>query len=145
MPNITKTEADAIIAEPKIISANLRWQPWHRGFRLNGLTGAAVVASNSQQILKLTGYIGRKNRSLTLLFKNQRIRGYCVKERHRNPDGQIINGPHKHSWEDVDEDNWTYVPTDVRSGDVNVELLDFLTECNVHLTSSYQPLLIPIV
>lgn len=138
MANITKAEADAIIAEPKVISANLRWQPWHRGFRLNGSTGAAVVALNSEQILKLSGYVGRKNRSFALLFKNQRIRGYCVKSRRRNPDGQIISGPHKHSWEDLDEDSWAYVPTDVRSGDVNIELLDFLTECNVELTSSYR-------
>jgi hypothetical protein len=45
-----------------------------------------------------------------------------------------LNGPHKHRWDDVDQDNWAYVPDDIRT-DVQPreKLLDFLAECNVRL------------
>ena len=134
MANITQTDADALIAEPKEITGGLVWRTRGVGYRLQDV----VVLTESGTMLRLTGYVGRKNRSFALLYRNTPIRRYTAHDQHKNPDGEIIRGPHKHIWDDAFEDRVAYVPDDIRIGDPNEELFDFLTECNVTIRSSYQ-------
>lgn len=95
---------------------------------------------DSDAVLSLRGYVGPKNRSLVLLYRNTPIRKYTVHDRHKNPaTGEIVLGPHKHTWDDNWEDRLVYVPDDITVGDPNQELLDFLNECNIQLGGSYSP------
>ena len=130
MADVTKIEAEAVLAEQNTLTANLNWRPHGRGFRLDS---AQVLALESGNLLRLTGYLGSSNRSFALLYKNLPIRKYTVHSSHRNPDGTVTRGPHKHTWDDVDEDRWTYVPDDITQGNPMQELLDFLKECNIQV------------
>lgn len=134
-PKITKIEADRVIAEQKIIGGNIRWARIGRAFRLDDIL---VLCTTSQEILKLRGYVGPRNRSFVLLWKNYPIRKWTVHSRGKLPDGTRIDGPHKHVWDDDLEDEWCYVPTDIRIGNPNEELIDFLRECNIELLGSYR-------
>ncbi len=124
-----------MIAEDKEITATLVWRRRGSGYRLQD---AVVLARESGTRLGLRGYVGRTNRGFSLLHKNTPIRKYTAHARHPNPDGTKIEGPHKHTWDTIFEDHIAYIPTDIRFGDANDELVDFLAECNVTLISTYQ-------
>ena len=131
---VTAAQADALIAEPKVIAANLAWRFTRGAYRLE----ATVLAEESQAILSLRGYVGIKNRSLALLYRNTPIRKYTVHDRHTDPKtGVRVAGPHKHFWDDVYQDNRVYIPDDIHAGNPNEELADFLRECNIALRSVY--------
>lgn len=133
---VTRAEADAIIQEPRVIGANLSWTSDRRSFTLE----ATVLAIDSGHLLKLRGYIGLKNHSFALLYKNIPIRMYTAHDRHRNPlTGEIVRVPHKHYWDDVWEDDLIEIPDDIRTGDPNTEFLDFLKECNITFHGAYSP------
>ena len=133
---VTAAEAVAIMEEPKIIAVNFTWRRQRRSYQLE----ATVMAMESQQTLRLCGYIGRKNRSFALLYQNTPIRKYTVHDRHRDPvTMEIIRQPHKHRWDDEWEDKRVYIPDDIRIGDPNIELIDFLKECNIELRGTYTP------
>lgn len=130
---ITKAEADALIAEPKVISANISWRAEQRWQRLEDV----AVLAESGEVLRLTGKVGPYNRSYVLLYKNQPIRKWTVHQRTQAPDGTVIEGPHKHAWDDELADEYAYVPEDIRIGDPFEELEDFLKECNIKLLGSF--------
>jgi len=132
---VTSAQANTILNEPKMIGANLVWKVQRGSYRLE----ATVLATISGEILSLRGTVGPKNRSFALLWKNTPIRKYTVHERHRDPvTKQSITGPHKHTWDDLWEDQRAYVPKDIRIGDPNEELMDFLAECAITLRGTYQ-------
>lgn len=132
---ITQAEADALVAEPKVISANITWRPHQRGYKIDS---AAVLTEDTEKVLRLTGWIGPYNRSFVLLFNNYPIRKWTVHRRTKAPDGTTIEGPHKHAWDDDLQDEYAYVPTDIRIGSANEEFEDFLKECNITLLSGIQ-------
>lgn len=130
---VTAAEATAILEEPKVIGVNVRWRQDGRTHKLE-----ATVLSESGETLKLYGFIGKKNRSFALLYRNTPIRKYTVHDRHTDPvTGQRVIGPHKHTWDDVWRDQRVYLPEDIRVGDVNDEFKDFLAECNIQLRGAY--------
>lgn len=132
---VTAAEADKILAEDKVIGVNLAWKVDPRGYRLE----AKVLSLDSGEALSLRGYVGSRNRSVVLLYKNTPIRKYTVHAQHKNKrTGEVIRGPHKHTWDDEWEDELVYVPNDIRIGDPNHELLDFLQECRIRLTGTYK-------
>ena len=131
---VTAAEAEIVLAESKVIAVNLAWQFQRGGYRLE----ATTLAEDSGEILKLRGYVGRKNRSFVLLYKNTPIRKYTVHDRHTDPKtGERVTDPHKHFWDDEYEDNRVYIPDDIRIGNPNYELADFLQECNISLRGAY--------
>ncbi len=133
---VTESEATRVLEEPKVIGANLSWQHHGETHRLE----ATVLCTESQEVLKLRGFVGRTNRSFVLLHRNTPIRKYTVHAFHRDPvTGIRTTGPHKHFWDDEWEDKRVYVPRDIRIGNPHVELLDFLRECNIELQRAYTP------
>jgi hypothetical protein len=125
---ISKAQADALIDEPKLISANLVWRSWGRGRRAE----VAVLGTQSGALLRLNCWLGPyDNRSFALLHNNQPIRKWTVHARTKAPDDGPIYGPHKHTWDDELGDEYTYVPDDIRVGDAEEEFEDFLAECNI--------------
>ena len=135
---VTAAEADRVIAEDKVIDANLDWRVERntQAFRLQ----VDVICRTSGELLSLRGYVGDPNRSFALLYRNSPIRKYTVHnyQPHREPlTGQVFREPHKHYWHDEHEDNVAYIPDDIRIGDPNEEILDFLRECNISVRGSY--------
>lgn len=132
---VTESQAQTIIAEPKVIAVNLTWQHTRRAYLLK----AAVLLENSGELLSVRGYIGTQNRSFALLYRNTPIRKYTVHPWHIDPvTKERVTDPHKHTWDDMYQDRRVYLPSDIRIGDPNDELLDFLQECNITLRGSYQ-------
>ena len=123
-----------MLAEPKVIAANLMWMSDHRAYRLE----ATVLAEESGELLKLRGYVGRSNRSFVLLYRNTPIRKYTVHWLHIDYEtGEKTAEPHKHTWDEINQDRKVYLPDDIRIGNANHELIDFLRECNITLRGAY--------
>jgi len=135
----TTLEIATLLAEEKVITANLRWRPWGRGWRLE----ATVLALTSRKTLELRGFVGPANRSYALLLNSIDIRHLCLSPnaRHTNRDGQRFDGLHKHRYDEAAGDSIdAYLPADItKPGDVNAEFLDFITECKIRLEGAYQP------
>ena len=145
---VTEAEAEAILAEEKVITKNLRWVSRGPRLELDAAVGIIRPPDDPDEPekpaapLRLVGFIGKTNRSFALLYQNLPIRKYTVHDHHTNPKtGEVVYGPHKHTWDDDWEDGLVYVPADIRSGDVNEELIGFLNECNIRLEGAYQPLM----
>ena len=135
----TDQEAAELLDEPKVIAVNISWTHDGRRHRLE----AAVLAEHSGRLLRLIGNAGIRNRSFGLLYNNTPIRLWCYNyHRRTNPDGEVIQGPHKHRYDEDADVIWAYVPDDMRPGDVNREFRDFLNECNVRLQGTYGSLTI---
>ena len=131
---VTAAEAERLVASVKVIAANMMWQFQRGGYRIE----ATVLVEDSAEVLRFVGYVGRKNRSFTLLYRSTPIRKFTVHDRHTDPKtGKRTTGPHKHLWDEKYEDNRVYIPDDIRNGDPNEELIDFLAECNIDLRASY--------
>ena len=131
---VTGAQADAMLAEPKVIAANLLWRFDRRAYQLE----ATVLAEESGELLKLRGYVGRRNRSFVLLYRNAPIRKYTVHRLHIDHEtGEKTTEPHKHTWDEINQDRKIYLPNDIRIGNVNHELVDFLQECNIQLRGGY--------
>ena len=131
---ITEAEANRLLEEDKVIWANLSWRIDGEIFRLE----AKVLCLESEEILSLRGTVGKKNRSFVLLYQNTPIRKYTVHAFHRDPvTRERVTQPHKHWWDDEWEDRRVYIPNDIRIGNPNDELVDFLQECNISLRGNY--------
>ena len=99
---------------------------------------ATVLAEESSELLKLRGYVGRSNRSFVLLYRNTPIRKYTVHPVHIDHEtGERTTEPHKHTWDEVNQDRKVYLPNDIRIGNANHELIDFLQECNITRRGAY--------
>ena len=128
-----------MVTEKKIIYGNITWRSPDRRGRTHKFT-VRVESLDSGEILKLEGYIGRKNRSFALLYDNTPIRKFTVHndQPHSDPaTGDVFIQPHKHFWDDIWNDRRAYIPDDIRIGNPNDELIDFLAECNVELRGIY--------
>lgn len=135
---VTAAEAAKVLAEDKVIDANLDWR-FDRNLQAFCLQ-VDVICRTSGELLSLRGYVGDPNRSFALLYRNSPIRKYTVhnNQKHRDPlTGQVFREPHKHYWHDEYEGNVAYIPNDIRIGDPNEEILDFLRECNISVRGSY--------
>jgi hypothetical protein len=131
---VTEAEAQRILAEAKVIVGDLGWRAVAGSYRLE----AVVVSEDTEEALSLRGYVGTQNRSFALLFRDTPIRKFTVHPWHIDPVArQRVTDPHKHTWDDIYQDRRVYLPTDIRIGDPNDEILDFLRECNISLIGRY--------
>jgi hypothetical protein len=139
---LTKEEADSVIAAQKVISANVSWHQRPSGVGRRFTLEASVLEPSTNILLKLYGRVGKKNYSFSLLYGGDVIRKYTVHDRHHNPDCTWIEKPHKHLWDDINEDGYAYIPTDIDTSDIHKAFTDFLKECNITLTGTYSPFLV---
>lgn len=131
---VTEAEAQRILAETKVIVEDLGWEQIEGSYRLE----AIVLSEETDEVLGLRGYVGTQNRSFVLLFRGSPIRKYTVHPWHIDPvTRQRVTDPHKHTWDDAYQDRRVYIPTDIRMGNPNDEILDFLRECNISLLGAY--------
>lgn len=103
-----------------------------------------VLAPSLNEVLSLSGNIGKTNHGFTLLFGGEVIRRYDhTYTPHMNPDGSKIQQPHKHRYDQNAGNQWAYVPNDIDSNEnINVQLMQFLDEANIRLEGQYKLLLI---
>ncbi len=133
---VTEEDAQAVLAAEKVILEDLEWVSMGVAHRLE----AAVVLEESGEALSLRGYVGSQNRSFALLYRGIPIRKYTAHPWHIDPvTRERVTAPHKHTWDEVYRDRRVYLPHDIRIGDPNDELTDFLGECNINLRGSYRP------
>lgn len=131
---VTAAEAQRILEAPKVIGANLSWKQDGGTSRLE----AKVLCPDTGETLTLKAFMGKTNRSFALLYQNTPIRKYTVHAFHRDPvTRERVTDPHKHTWDDEWEDQRVYLPDDIRIGNPDEELVDFLAECNITLRGSY--------
>ena len=93
---VTAVEADKVLVEDKVIAMNLVWRHEIRGYKLE----ATVLSKDSGELMRLCGYVGKKNRSFVLLYRNDPIRKFTVHDRHKGPVSRTVHTePHKHIWD----------------------------------------------
>lgn len=139
MSDIHRDKADYLSKVAKFINEDIIWKVDRNGYRLK----VRVLSLEIKEVLQLVGFIGRTNHSFTLLFQNLPIRRYCNQGRHTSPDGNSVTGPHKHTWDEIHQDGFVYVPNDIDpQADPNDQLLQFLTEQNITLKGNYQKVIV---
>jgi hypothetical protein len=129
---VTREMADDLVARKKCIHQAIVW--FNRGsaperFRFD----VSVVCEEPDESLRLIGNQGRTNWSIVLLTSSGiPLRKLTVHPSgHTNPDGTNAGHCHKHTWDDLYKDKWTYFPPEINCDDVNEGLLGFLKECNI--------------
>lgn len=134
---ISRDEREYIYGLEKIVLGDtLEWQFINGRYRII----APVFLSNGEE-LTLRATRGKRRFSFALHYRrNQLIRRWDFL-RHTNPDGTVINGPHKHYWTPEHGDDNAYEVYDVPTDNVDDALLAFLEECKIKIEGSYQPAL----
>lgn len=130
---VTKSEIDRIYDMDKVIEEDWEWE------RAGGsLVGEATVFCLKEDInLVLKGWKRRKY-GFCLLYKSSKVvRRWDFSTPHTNPDGEVIDEPHKHYWDEDYEDAFAYAVDDVTTSDVDEAFNDFLDECNIRHEGGY--------
>ena len=138
---LTNTEVSDLLSKDKVITANLHWLPKGGKFLERYFLEATVLLPSDNLLLRLTGNKGKRNRSFVLLYSGEPIKKLTIHYKHRNPDGTVIHGPHKHTWNEESDDRSAYVPDDIEFGDINTEFRGFLKQCNIKLLGTYAQIL----
>ncbi len=134
-----RAKADLLSRTPKVITEELQWRGQDNYRRR---LEARVLAPELNEALKLVGFVGRTNYGFALLFKNHPIRKLNKHHKHRNSNGKLVFGMHKHTWDEVNRDKDSYIPNDIDpNGDIDDIFLAFLEEENIELREPYQRVL----
>jgi len=136
---LDRARADLLSRTPKVITEKLQWHGQDdRRRRLE----ARVLAPELNEVLKLVGSVGHTNYGFVLLFENHPIRKLTKHHKHRNSNGKLVFGMHKHTWDEVSRDKCCYIPNDIDpDGDIDDIFLAFLEEENIKLREPYQRVL----
>jgi len=129
---VSKEEIDTLYAMPKVIEEDWIWEV--EGPNLVG--EATVYCLESDAVLSLKAW-KRRNYGFCLLYKSSKIVRRWDDGVHRNPNGEVIEGSHKHRWHPEYEDNIAYPVDDVATNDVDKAFEDFLDECNIEHKGAY--------
>ncbi|WP_152420898.1 DUF6978 family protein [Halorubrum coriense] len=130
---VSQAEIEELYDMKKIIEEDWIWET--DGPNLIG--EATVYCFDSEAILSLKAW-KRRSYGFCLLYKSSKVVRRWDDSRHRNPDGEVIDGSHKHKWHPQYEDNCAYPVDDVATDDVDKAFQDFLNECNIELRGDYQ-------
>lgn len=139
---LTKAEADAILAEPKVITANISWRSLPAGGGRRFLLETSVLVPSKNLLLKLYGRVGKTNYSFALVHAGDPIRKLTAHARHHNPGCEWLTQTHIHIWDEANEDGQAYIPSEIITSDVHQALHDFLKECNINLRGTYKPFMV---
>ena len=141
---LSKDEGDSLYLAPKIVdNGEIRWEPKDK----NHMEVTIVLQTTDGVPLTVRGwYAFRSTRryGFALLFKKGMVvRRWDDKSGHRDPiTGKRIIGPHKHYCDPDYDTSPCFETQDVRAGDVDGALMDFLRECNISLEGiKYQRIL----
>jgi len=132
---LSKEEGDALyLAQKRVVDDLISWaskDEQHTDITIRVETEDGVP-------LTVRGWYaiqGSRRYGFALLFKKSTvIRRWDDKSGHLNPvNKQRVSGPHKHYCDPNFGDSPCYETDEIRSGDVDGALVDFLIECNISL------------
>lgn len=100
--------------ESKTIEGDVRW------YRDEGHSSAVKlnvkIESDQGWPMTMVGYYNTVTHKLTYAVVAFGVRVYALDfGRHRNPDGEWLDGVHKHRWSEQHRDAYAYVPEDISS------------------------------
>jgi len=133
--DLTQAEADELIAMPKVRVNDTSWDYPDPGNSIS----VPLISVNRQESFFLDVSRGRadllkvkhQNRGRTVIVL---VRLELGNVRHRNPDGELLDGPHLHLYREGYGDKWAIpVPTDAftNTSDASVTLHDFMRFCGI--------------
>lgn len=137
---ITKNDAEELHDTPKVIYDNVEWE-WD-GQKYT--TTVRVECKHRDDVLRLVAWQNSRRYSFSLLYRNAiTIRRWGNHPGHTNPDGEVIDGTHKHEYKEGYEDDWAYETDDVTTSDARQAFFDFLDEESIELggSAAYQDIL----
>jgi hypothetical protein len=132
---LTKEYADMIYKSSKqVVEDLISWR------NISGKTQKIFIDVITDEGLELEvrgnySWSGKKRYSFTLLYRKCiNIRRWDDRMGHIDRCfGSVMNGPHKHYYCPEFGDSCSYETGDIRIGDVNGALMDFLDECNISM------------
>jgi hypothetical protein len=130
---VSKDEIDRLYEMKKVIEDDWEWE--NDGPGLKG--EVTVYCLDSDAILTLKAW-KRRNYGFSLLYKSSKVIRRWDDSIHENPNGQVIDGSHKHFWHPQYEDSKAYGVDNIDTDNVDNAFEDFLDECNIELQGSYQ-------
>ena len=87
-------------------------------------------------LAKVEATSNRHRARCAFVYKDVCIRRWESSGPHRNPDGELIPGQHKHGWDEAFGDRWAYVPDDIDTATRDTMLMSFLGECGITMEES---------
>lgn len=133
--SLTNDEVAWVLATPKQVTEQVRWK------RRSGRTprhecsfSIRIPLRDDPQVAilgRVEATFDRYKAKCAFIYKGICIRRWESTGPHRNPDGQLIGGEHKHEWDEVHEDRQAYVPDDIDSTSRDSGLMGFLDECAI--------------
>lgn len=131
-------EADELSNAEKRIYDDFKWNWDGRKFTAS----VRVDCVDRDDVLRLVAWRNDRRYSFSLLYRNAvTIRRWGCHPGHKNPNGELVEGPHKHYHDEGYEDDWAYPTGDeVSTSDVQQAFFDFLDEESIELGdgASYQ-------
>ncbi|WP_435078391.1 DUF6978 family protein [Halococcus sp. AFM35] len=129
---LTKAEVDRMADMEKVIEEDWEWG--QRGPNLEA--EATVYCIDEEFNLLMKGWM-RESYGFTLLYRGSKIVRRWDDSIHTNPNGERLEGSHKHYWDGQHEDRFAYKVDDIATDDVDEAFMDFLNECNIELRGNY--------
>jgi hypothetical protein len=141
---VTEQEVDRILQAPKIVTADVEWQPKaHRHWVGCELT----VESQLKLTLHIYANANLKDRSkysfALILSRNYRIASFESGSSHanRHTNGEKWLGEdHKHRWTELCRDSFAYTPTDMETQSVDSAFRSFCNEIGVDFRGQVEQL-----
>jgi hypothetical protein len=132
---ITIEEADLLYQVPKYITEDLKWERSGHTLKIK----ADVFTESADRLI----FYATKGRtfSFSLVYRGASvIRRFDMKP-HKNPDGKILYGPHKHFSHDKMAQSEAYLVEDINPMNVNEAIMQFFKECNISLEGAYDTII----
>lgn len=129
---VSKDEIDELYDAPKVITEDWMWEPVGPNFE--GEASVRVIGHDATLTLRAWK---RRNYGFCLLYKRTKVVRRWDDAIHTNPNGEQLNGSHKHYWHPQYEDNYAYPVDDIATNDVDEAFFDFLDESNIELQGKY--------
>lgn len=132
---ITTEEADLLYQVPKYITEDLKWERTGHTLKMK-----VNVFTESADRLILYATSGRTY-SFSLVYRGSSvIRRFDMKS-HKNPNGVVLIGPHKHFSHEKNMQSEAYLVDDIAPNNVNEAIMQFLQECNIVLQAAYDTII----
>ncbi len=130
---VSEAEVQQLHEMDKVIEEDWLWDA--EGGSLRG--EASVICLDSTATLTLKAW-KRRSYGFCLLYKSSKVIRRWDDGIHRNPDGETLEGSHKHKWHPQYEDKKAYPVDDITTDNVDDAFFDFLDEENIVLEGDYQ-------
>lgn len=134
---VSQARMDQIYDMDKVLEEDWQWE--HRG---SNIRGEGVVQCLDEELYLTLKAWKRKETdkyAFSLLYKTSKtVRRWDKSTPHKNPDGEVLEDPHKHYWTEEHEDGFAYPVDDVTTSNFDEAFFDFLEESNIEHNGQYQ-------